>query len=220
MISLVIRPTDSMMLNTPITNLLLLVQLLISSCRLSNQAAGPLDENPYFNLNLDPNDKLHLFWKVGNLHAFKLHNLLDERINKLCFQVHYELKKLEIEIRANLEEDQWMAVGFSDYGEMNNADICIYWTDELGITHFQVCCISMINPQGILNSSLKRGNRKMYDYLRNYLNGCKHPRKTHITRQHNAIETAIPRPKRLLTAFYDHRSNLSNPVDQFHLERI
>ncbi|KAG1652659.1 Dopamine beta-hydroxylase [Nymphon striatum] len=51
--------------------------------------------------------------------------------------VHYEFEKVEIEIRANMLEDQWLAVGFSDYGEVTNADACIYWTDQTGKTHFQ-----------------------------------------------------------------------------------
>ncbi|KAG1652652.1 Tyramine beta-hydroxylase [Nymphon striatum] len=95
--------------------------LLISTCsprKLPNDSAETEDEQdftPYFSVSLDPKDQFHFFWKV-----------------------HYEFEKVEIEIRANMLEDQWLAVGFSDYGEVTNADACIYWTDQTGKTHFQV----------------------------------------------------------------------------------
>ncbi|KAG1652656.1 Dopamine beta-hydroxylase [Nymphon striatum] len=94
--------------------------LLISTCsprKLPNDSAETEDEQdftPYFSVSLDPKDQFHFFWKV-----------------------HYEFEKVEIEIRANMLEDQWLAVGFSDYGEVTNADACIYWTDQTGKTHFQ-----------------------------------------------------------------------------------
>ena len=32
----------------------------------------------------------------------------------------------------------WIAVGFSNYGEFDNADFCVFWIDWKGKAHLQV----------------------------------------------------------------------------------
>ena len=36
---------------------------------------------------------------------------------------------VEMEVRSVLANQDWLAIGFSDYGELNNADFCVLWRD-------------------------------------------------------------------------------------------
>ncbi|XP_055929694.1 dopamine beta-hydroxylase-like [Argiope bruennichi] len=68
----------------------------------------------YFETILDPNDKLHLYWTVD-----------------------YEEETVTFELRARVADHDWIGVGFSDRGEITNADLCILWTDRKRKNRFQ-----------------------------------------------------------------------------------
>ena len=34
-----------------------------------------------------------------------------------------------MEVKAILHQQDWIAIGFSDYGELHNADFCVLWRD-------------------------------------------------------------------------------------------
>lgn len=70
---------------------------------------------PYFEVNLDPDDKLHLYWTVD-----------------------YEEETVTFELRVRSSEHDWVGVGFSDRGEIKNADLCVLWTDKKRKNKFQV----------------------------------------------------------------------------------
>ena len=40
-----------------------------------------------------------------------------------------EEDNVELEVRSVLGAQDWLAIGFSDYGELNNADFCVLWRD-------------------------------------------------------------------------------------------
>ncbi|KAL0838663.1 hypothetical protein ABMA28_016736 [Loxostege sticticalis] len=65
---------------------------------------------------LDPNGELLLKWRV---------DYLAQRV------------QFEIIISEKAPEFNWFALGFSDRGELKNADVCLLWTDYRGQDHFQ-----------------------------------------------------------------------------------
>ena len=69
-----------------------------------------------FQTELDPQNKFRLFWTIDYL------------TESLTFEVRVILK----------DANDWFAIGFSDYGEMVGADLCILWTDKKHKLHFQV----------------------------------------------------------------------------------
>lgn len=74
----------------------------------------------YFETGLDPDDKLHLYWTVD-----------------------YEEETVTFELRARASEQDWIGIGFSDRGEITNADLCILWTDKKSKNRFQVHLFSV-----------------------------------------------------------------------------
>ncbi|CAB3368735.1 Hypothetical predicted protein [Cloeon dipterum] len=66
-----------------------------------------------FNIPLDPSGNITLHW------------LPDYSEEKVTFEVHFHTES----------SAQWLAVGFSDYGETTLADYCLYWVDWKGGTH-------------------------------------------------------------------------------------
>ncbi|XP_054721644.1 dopamine beta-hydroxylase-like [Uloborus diversus] len=68
----------------------------------------------YFEIPVDPEDKLHLFWNVD-----------------------YEEEVVTFEMRVRAAEYDWVGVGFSDRGEITNADLCFLWTDKKRKNRFQ-----------------------------------------------------------------------------------
>lgn len=69
-----------------------------------------------YQLNLDPDNKYRLFWTVD----------YDSQ------SVLFELRLIE-----NRPLD-WFAFGFSDYGSIANADLCLLWYDRRKKIHFDV----------------------------------------------------------------------------------
>ena len=41
-----------------------------------------------------------------------------------------------MEVRTLLGPEDWLAIGFSDYGELYNADFCVLWRDWRQRTRF------------------------------------------------------------------------------------
>lgn len=66
---------------------------------------------------LDPRGDLLLKWRVDFL------------ARKITFQ---------LVISEEASPFNWLAVGFSDRGELADADVCLIWTDYEGRYHFEV----------------------------------------------------------------------------------
>ena len=83
----------------------------------SAAAAGASPSTPmFFQLPLDSEDKYRIFWTLD-----------------------YKTETATIEVRANLDkETDWFAIGFSDYGNVSNADLCVLWFDWRLKSHFDV----------------------------------------------------------------------------------
>ena len=73
-----------------------------------------------FQIELNDTIGLTLFW----------HTDFDSQLVK--FHVQFENKNIE------KYDFRWFAIGFSDYGELNQADLCFMWQDEQEKEHFQV----------------------------------------------------------------------------------
>jgi hypothetical protein len=50
----------------------------------------------------------------------------------------YPAGTISVEVHSPAEKDHWVAVGFSDYGALGGADLCVMWRDWRGSTHLQV----------------------------------------------------------------------------------
>ena len=72
---------------------------------------------PIYDVALDLNDTHHLYWRL---------DYLKEEVE---FEVHTKGRGRR----------PWLAVGFSDRGLLEGADLCVLWTDWHGRVHFQVC---------------------------------------------------------------------------------
>lgn len=57
---------------------------------------------------------------------------------KMYWTLDYSRNRVQFEIHVPLAPSQWFAVGFSDYGEMTNADLCVLWMDWKGGIYMQV----------------------------------------------------------------------------------
>lgn len=69
----------------------------------------------YFEVPLDPEDRLHLYWTID-----------------------YEVEVVTFELVAQVLDNDWVGMGFSDRGNITKADLCIWWIDRQGDSHFQV----------------------------------------------------------------------------------
>ena len=61
---------------------------------------------------------------------------LDYEINSVQLELHYRVKKSEY---------KWIAIGFSDRGEINNADLCFACIDKDGKENYQVFFLYYLN---------------------------------------------------------------------------
>lgn len=77
---------------------------------------------PIYDVALDLNDTHHLYWR------------LDYVKEEVEFEVH---------TRASGRRP-WLALGFSDRGLLEGADLCVLWTDWHGRVHFQVCYLCVV----------------------------------------------------------------------------
>lgn len=77
-----------------------------------------------FQINLDSEDLYRLFWNVDKS---------DETV------------LLEIRMKQSIGSPlDWFAIGFSDYGQIERADLCLLWFDKRGKLHFEVCLINFL----------------------------------------------------------------------------
>lgn len=94
----------------------LFLQLNHRLVRTKPQQSHPESNLTYFQSPLDTSDRFRLFWNVD-----------------------YDSKTVTFEVRAKLRRPgQWFAIGFSDYGQVPDSDLCILWLDFDSKTHFQV----------------------------------------------------------------------------------
>ncbi|KAL0275472.1 UNVERIFIED_CONTAM: hypothetical protein PYX00_003309 [Menopon gallinae] len=56
---------------------------------------------------------------------------------KLYWTVDYAEEVVQFEVHVPMSQTSWFAIGFSDYGEPESADFCIFWTDWMRTQHFQ-----------------------------------------------------------------------------------
>lgn len=84
--------------------------------RTENDESDVHNGTNYFQVPLDARNRFRLFWSID-----------------------YEAEVLTMEFRILLSgRYDWFAFGFSDYGEINNADLCIFWLDKKDRLHFKV----------------------------------------------------------------------------------
>lgn len=73
--------------------------------------------------------------------GYRYHTTLDPAGQlTLDWDVSSVSQKVLFRLSASLEQDGhgWFGLGFSDYGEIRNADFVIYWSEDNGRHHFQV----------------------------------------------------------------------------------
>ena len=81
----------------------------------TNSVVRP-SHSPVFQLPLDSKNKYRLFWTLD-----------------------YEASLVNIEVRAKLNTlNDWFAIGFSDYGNITGADLCVLWFDKKPRAYFEV----------------------------------------------------------------------------------
>ena len=58
------------------------------------------------------------------------------------FLLHWDVdeatESIEFQLDAEMNSDDVLGFGFSDYGEVQHADLVVMWTDRRGKHHFQV----------------------------------------------------------------------------------
>ena len=80
-----------------------------------------------------------VLYHYGHSLKFKYQTVLDAE-KSLCLKwtVNYLDENVNFQIRGKLKFNEWLAFGFSDYGQSKNADLVLYWKDYLGRTIFKV----------------------------------------------------------------------------------
>lgn len=82
----------------------------------NTSAVCPKDSEYPYSVFLDSNRHFEFSWRV------------DYRLEVAQFRVCVDKMKVSL-----------LGVGFSNYGEITDSDFMVYWTNERGIHHFQVC---------------------------------------------------------------------------------
>jgi hypothetical protein len=54
------------------------------------------------------------------------------------WNLDYAAGTVSVEVHVPAAREDWVAVGFSDYGSLVGADLCVMWRDWRGRTHMQV----------------------------------------------------------------------------------
>ena len=62
----------------------------------------------------------------------------------LEWNMDYPPKTVDFRVKGKLKRNEWLAFGFSDYGQTENADLVLYWNDDLGETYFKVKLIFLV----------------------------------------------------------------------------
>lgn len=61
-----------------------------------------------------------------------------EGLLTLYWQLDYNAQSVSLEVHSHLPLSAWLALGFSDYGDITHADLCFFWTDWRSKSHLQV----------------------------------------------------------------------------------
>ncbi|KAG0710175.1 Dopamine beta-hydroxylase [Chionoecetes opilio] len=89
--------------------------LILLGVVLAGSSSPQHPTTPIYDVALDLNDTHHLYWRVD-----------------------YGKEEVEFEVHSKGGGRRpWLAVGFSDRGLMEGADLCVLWTDWHGRVHFQ-----------------------------------------------------------------------------------
>ncbi|KAG8337202.1 hypothetical protein J6590_029567 [Homalodisca vitripennis] len=63
---------------------------------------------------------------------------LDARgAHTLYWRLDYDDRTVSMELHSQVPTGSWLALGFSDYGDITSADLCFFWTDWRGHTHLE-----------------------------------------------------------------------------------
>ncbi|XP_046669183.1 dopamine beta-hydroxylase [Homalodisca vitripennis] len=63
---------------------------------------------------------------------------LDARgAHTLYWRLDYDDRTVSMELHSQVPTGSWLALGFSDYGDIASADLCFFWTDWRGHTHLE-----------------------------------------------------------------------------------
>ena len=74
---------------------------------------------------------------VAAVGATIYHVPLDSQ-SSFSWTLDYPQSKVQVEVHVPILRDEWFAIGFSDYGDLSGADLCVMWQDWRGKFHFQV----------------------------------------------------------------------------------
>jgi hypothetical protein len=58
--------------------------------------------------------------------------------SSFSWTLDYPAGTVSVEVHCPGDRDHWVAVGFSAYGALRGADLCVLWRDWRGYTHLQV----------------------------------------------------------------------------------
>lgn len=94
----------------------------------------------------------------------------------LNWAVQYDEKQVELELHTeSKEKNEWLAFGFSDYGEMSPSDLCIFWVGWKGKRHLtdtwsdKSGIISIDDKQNCRNfRSKQKGNTSIIFFTRKF----------------------------------------------------
>lgn len=76
---------------------------------------------------------------LSDCSEFKYNVILStEKELLLEWNVDYVQQNVEFRVKGKLKRNEWLAFGFSDYGQTENADVVLYWKDYHGETYFKV----------------------------------------------------------------------------------
>ena len=110
----IMRENTILKMKTILISLILIVSMNISS----SVYVTPTEE--YSQIELGDTIGITLFWHVNfDVNAVKL-------------SVQFQSKN------TGQDSLSWLAIGFSDFGELSLADLCFMWYDKQGKEHFQV----------------------------------------------------------------------------------
>ncbi|XP_075227699.1 tyramine beta hydroxylase [Lycorma delicatula] len=86
------------------------------------------------NMQLQYNNDINKHRQLQNFYQIPLDT--SGNIN-LYWTLDYKLKQVNFEVHAKIKRKQWIAIGFSDYGDLENADYCVLWLNWKGKYKFQ-----------------------------------------------------------------------------------
>ncbi|XP_050394406.1 dopamine beta-hydroxylase [Patella vulgata] len=84
------------------------------------------------------------------MEGYKYHVMLDITSKLMfCWNVNYSNRTVSIRVTCQLPPNYWFGVGFSDYGEVTDADFVVFWNDPVSTHHLQD---SYTDSNGVLHA--------------------------------------------------------------------